>query len=469
MKGISRSSDAIAATMGTAGSNAILEDMRNPGYMVSNDGASILERIRFADPLEDLGRKILAEAVGRSNKANGDGSSTATLLTASILSEGMKHLTEASPMEIKRSLEACLPLIEESLKSQRKELIDKEGNIDLKLLEQVATISAEDESIGKMMADIYSKIGKEGVVTLEPSKTTTDSYEVGTGIKIDGATYASRYMCDANGNDFTYQATMNEPLVLLAHSKITAQSEMEKLISEMQSQGIKELVVFCNEMDAPLLNSFIMARALQTLGMRFLVIKIPTVFNDLWWEDLEKASGGRIISPASGIKMKDVGMQFLGKFGKITVTREDTFIDGIQDLSKHLMALKVEGSEESLARVARLNTKTARYYVGGHSESSLAYRRLKTEDSVCSAYSALEEGVLVGGGIACRNVIQNLPTTIGGKILAQALRKPFEQIVKNASTNLQEIESKLKNSTDGFNSKKWISRKSGRKGHRKCL
>ncbi len=455
MRGISRASNAIAITMGTSGSNSILEDIRTPGYLVSNDGASILERIHFTDPLEELGRKILVESVGRANKSSGDGSSTATLLTSSILEEGMKHLTEASPMEIKRSLEACLPLIEESLKSQRKELVDKDGNIDFTLLKQVASISAEDESIGEMIVEIYRAIGKEGVINLEPSKDTKDSFNIGTGIKIEGATYASRYMCDANGNDFIYQATINEPLVLLAYSKITAQSEMEKLISEMQSQGIKELVVFCNEMDAPILNSFIMARAPQTLGMRFLVIKIPTVFNDLWWEDLEKASGGRIISPASGIKMKDVGMQFLGKFGKITVTREDTFIDGIQDLSKHLMALKVEGSEESLARVARLNTKTARYYVGGHSESSLAYRRLKTEDAVNSAWCAMQNGILPGGGLALQNAsvdILKKREGVGSDILTKALSDPIAQIIRNAGDDYLNVCEEMTTEI-GFNSK----------------
>lgn len=456
MRGVQRASDAIAITMGTSGANAILEDIRSPGYMVSNDGASILERIRFADPIEELGRKILAEAVGRANKASGDGSSTATLLTASILSEGVKHIGETAPMEIKKSLEDCLPLIEVSLKSQRKELVDKEGSIDFKLLEQTAAISAEDEGIGKMIAEIYKSIGKDGVINWEPSKTTEDSFTIGTGIKIDGATYASRYMCDFVNGDYTTQATIENPRVLLAKSKITSQNEMEKLIGEMQNEGLKDLVIFCDEMEAPILNSFILARAPQTLGIRFLVIKMPTVFNDLWWEDLEKASGGRIISPASGIKMRDAKMEFLGSFGKITVNREDTFIDGIQDLSNHLMALKVEDTEESRARVARLNTKTARYYVGGHSESGLAYRRLKVEDSINSAWSAMQNGILPGGGIALANASHELGgDNVGKLILQSALTQPFNQIVKNSgkSIDFDEIGKLKPNRNKGFNSR----------------
>lgn len=455
MSGIKRSSDIVAITMGTSGSNSILEDIRTPGYMVSNDGASILERIRFADPLEEMGRKILIEAVGRANKASGDGSSTASVLTAAILEEGMKHIGETAPMEIKRSLEACIPIIEESLKAQKKELVDKDRNIDFKLLEQTATISAEDETIGKMIAEIYKHIGKDGIINWEPSKDTNDSYTVGTGIKIDGATYASRYMCDQlPSGEYTYQATIENPLVLLAKSKITSQSEMEKLIGELMNSGKKDLVIFCDEMDSPILNSFILARAPQTLGIRFLVIKVPTVFNDVWWEDLEKASGGRIISPSSGIQMRDAKMEFLGKFGKITVNRDDTFIDGIEDISKHIMALKVDGTDESLARVARLNTNTARYYVGAHSESGLAYRRLKVEDAINSAWSAMQNGILPGGGLALLNASgeDTLPSTVGGKILQRALSTPAEQIVKNAGFNVEETLD-LMGDEEGFDSR----------------
>lgn len=440
MNGISRSATAVGGTLGTSGKNGLIETFANPNFFPTNDGITILGSIRFEDPLEEMGRKILYEAVSRTNNKNGDGSSTCTVLCASILEEGMKHLSEASVMEIQKSLQDCIPIIEESLKSQRKEIVDKEGNIDFRLLEQVATVSSEDPAVGKMIAEIYSKIGKDGIINWESSKDTKDSYTIGTGIKIDGATYASRYMCDADGNNFTYQATIENPLVLLAFSKITAQSEMEKLIGELVEKGVKDLVIFCNEMDAPILNSFIMARAPQTLGIRFLVIKMPTVFNDLWWEDLEKASGGRVISPASGIRMKDVGMQFLGKFGKITVNRDDTFIDGIEDLSNHLMGLKVDGSDESLARVSRLNTKTARYYVGANSESTLRQKRDKVEDSINSAWSAMQNGILPGGGIALLNAAKELDgKLIGDQILMQALCSPWRQIVENSGYETSKV------------------------------
>ena len=399
MKGILRSAEAVGGTLGSAGKNALLEDFASPFHHPTNDGISILGAIHFADPLEEMGRSILYEAVSRTNKKNGDGSSTCTVICAAILTEGLKHLEEAQPMDIKRSLEECLPLIEESLKSQRKEIVDKEGNIDFDLLEQCATISAESSEIGHMVREIYEKIGKDGVVSWESSKTGNDHFEIGTGIKIDGATYASRWMCDDDGGGPGTQAILENPYVLLGHDKITSEKELEKVYGELIGQGFKELVIFCNEMDEMVLSSLTQARlpnSQRGVGFRFLVIKMPVVFNDMWWEDLQKASGGRLINRASGIKMKDVGIDFLGKFGRITATQTDTLIDGIEDLSKHALALKVDGSDMALARAARLNTKTARYFVGGMSDSTLRQRRDKVEDAVNSAWCAMQNGISAG-------------------------------------------------------------------------
>ena len=463
MNGVRKASEAVGQTLGTSGKNSLIEAFAAPFHYPTNDGVSILGAIRFADPLEEMGRRVLFESVNRANRANGDGSSTTCVLTAEILEEGMKHLEEASPMEIQKSLEACIPIIEESLKSQRKEIVDKDGNIDFKLLEQVATVSSESNEVGRMIANIYSKIGKDGIINWESSKTNEDSFTIGTGIKIDGATYLSRYMCDFVAGEYTNQATVENPLVLLAKSKITAQGEMEKLIAELMDKGVKDLVIFCDEMEAPILNSFIMARAPQTLGIRFLVIKMPVVFNDLWWEDLEKASGARIIGPASGIKMRDVKMEFLGHFGKITVNREDTFIDGIKDLSNHLMGLKVDGSDEALARVARLNTKTARYYVGANSESTLRQKRDKVEDAINSAWSAMQNGIVAGGGLALSHASESLlngnDTPVGAPILEVAMKKPIGQIIKNSGASEEDIMGGIaleyleRGGTKGYNSK----------------
>lgn len=461
MRGIKKISDAVAVTMGSAGKNSLLEDFARPHFHPTNDGFSIAAAIQLADPMENLGASILKEAINRANRNSGDGSSSTCLLCSSVLEEGIKHLGEASPMDIKRSLEDCVPLIEESLKSQRK-MIVKDGIIDFKLLEQVAAISAEDPAIGKMIAEIYSHIGPEGIVSWDSSKTSNDSYTIGSGIKIEGATYASRWMCDDENGGPGTQATMENPYVILADSKITSETELEKVYSELIGQGIKELVIFCNEMDEPVLRSFTVARLPNSqggVGFRFLVIKMPVVFNDLWWEDLEKASGGRVINRASGIKMKDVNMSFLGRFGRITVTATDTLVDGIKDLTTHILALKVDGSDESLARAARLNTKTARYLVGALSDSTLRQKRDKVEDAVNSAWCAMQNGILPGGGVALVNAAKILPVNVGGEIMRKALKTPMKQIMSNAGYFDKEKdkqdwhETYNTNQTNGFNSK----------------
>jgi chaperonin GroEL len=172
IKGIKRCASAVGGTMGTSGYNAIIQAIEQPGHFATNDGATILESIRFADPLEEMGRKILLEAVKRANKQSGDGSSTTTVLCAAIIEEGLKQLDKASPLEIKRSLESCIPLIEESINKQKREITVNEVG-------QVASISAEDEKIGAMIQEIYQQIGKDGIIHWDISKTFEDNYTIG--------------------------------------------------------------------------------------------------------------------------------------------------------------------------------------------------------------------------------------------------------------------------------------------------
>jgi chaperonin GroEL len=452
MRGVQRAADAVGVTLGTGGSNSLIEAIQNPGFYTTNDGISILASIRFEDTLEEMGRRILFEAVSRANKSSGDGSSTTCVLTAAILEEGLKHIGETSPMEIKRSLEACIPLIEKSINEQKKELV-KDGVIDFKLLKQVAEISAEDEGIGKMIAEIYEKIGAEGLISWEASKTPDDWYSIGTGLKIEGATYVSPYMCDMAGTNFKNEATLENPLILLARRKISSQADLENLVMTLVNQQRKGLVIFVDEVEPLMINSFVLARAPQKLGMRILVIKMPVILNDEWWVDLAHATGATVIDEASGIKLKKVQMEHLGRVAKIKVDTEATYLDGIKDFTKleqgsgmvfdYIKSLQEDGSDDALRRIARLNTKTAIYHVGAHSESALAYRRLKTEDALNAAQVALQNGIVVGGGLALSHASEALlngnDTTIGATILDLAMKKPIETIIRNTGANSDDV------------------------------
>lgn len=446
MSGIKKVSNAVGITMGTSGKNSLIEAEQRPGFLITNDGFYIANSIRLADSLETMGQKQLIEAINRANKSSGDGSSTTCVLTSSILEEGAKHLDEASPMEIKRSLEACIPIIEASILKNKKD-------ITVDNLAPVVSISAEDEEIGNRIQEIYQKIGPKGVIQWDLSKTPEDSYSLGEGLTVHGATYVSRYMCELTDQGFTTQVRLKNPKILLAHKKITSMNDLDGLSQTLFKQDIKELAVFCDDISPDVVNGLIQAR--QQVGFRVVVIKMPILWADQWWEDLSEATGAKVIDAASGIKLRNVTPQYLGTVEHLNVDKEDAQIDGIKDLTTYLLALKVDGSDEALQRAERLNTKTARYFVGAHSESALAYRRLKVEDAISAASCALDNGVVAGGGVALLRAVFDLSQkTVGEKILGVALQKPIRQIVSNTGNEFPQLQyDNISLSSMGFDSK----------------
>lgn len=432
MNGVKRIAHAVGGTMGTAGSNAIIEAMESPGHLMTNDGATILDSIVFADPIEDMGRKILREAVSRANKASGDGSSTACVLTAAILEEGSK--AEGHKMDIKRSLEECLPAIEASIKAQTKYLIDENGALDYTALEQVATISAEDPAIGQHIAEIYTKIGKTGIIHWDISKTAEDSYAIGSGITVEGAGWLSPYMCDADTTgQSTGQIRIKNPSILITKQKISSANDLGDIAQALNGKEIKDLVVFADDIDPLVVPDLIKTRMMR--GFRIVIVKMPVLWKGEWFEDLSIATGAVIVDAAAGLPLKSANLASLGSCANIVITKGETFLDGLADMTKHIADLDSVGDDDSKLRASRLNTKTARYFVGAQSDSALSYRRLKVEDAISAAYQALNGGIVAGGGVALRNVALELaenPDNVGAKILKKALLAPMRQIMTNA-------------------------------------
>lgn len=424
MSGIKKAAEAVGGTMGTGGSNALIEAIESPGHLATNDGATILSSIRFADPIEEMGRKILLEAVSRANKQSGDGSSTTTVLTAAIIKEGVQYLVNNSPMDIKRSLDACIEILEKALTEQSK-------SIELNEVHKVATISAEDPAIGLLIEEIYTKIGKDGIIHWDISKTTEDRYTIGSGITIEGAGYLSPYMCDIDEKTGTYinQARWKNAKVLLVRQKISSAADFNTLFKTLYDKEIKEVVVFCDEIEATVIPDLIQTRMVR--GFKTLVVKMPVIWKDHWYEDLAIATGATIIDQNAGITLKTMTEEHLGHVDNIVVSKDDTFIDGIKDVTAHVKALEEDGTDESKLRAARLNTKTARLYIGAGSDSALSYKRLKIEDAISASWQALQGGVVPGGGVALIDCIDTLPDTVGGEILKQALTAPARQIASN--------------------------------------
>lgn len=429
--GIDKVSHAVGSTMGTGGNNSIIEAIESPGHLLTNDGYTIANSIVLSDPIEDMGRKILLESINRANKLSGDGSSTTCVLTSAIINEGLKHTKDHHPMDIKRSLEDCLPLIEENVEKNT-QYIYKDDSLDLTRLEQVATISAEDETIGKTITEIYTKIGNKGLIYWDVSKTSEDSYTIGNGLTIDGAGYISPYMCDATeSGQNTNQIRLKDPQILITKQKIVSASEFNEVAAQLFADEIKDLVVFADDFDPLVVPDLVKTRMVR--GFRIIIVKMPTLWKDWWYEDLALATGAKIIDPSAGLPMKELKREHLGKCSNLIITKDETFIDGIQDVSKAIAEYEALDSDDGRLRASRLNTKTARYYVGAHSDSALSYRRLKVEDAIGAAYQALNGGIVAGGGVALSQCVDNFDDeNVGQRILRQALHAPMAQIAINA-------------------------------------
>lgn len=442
--GISKCADAVGSTMGTSGANVIIEAVETPGHLVTNDGATILEHIHFVDPIENMGKNILMEAVHKANKQSRDGSSTTTVLTRAILEEGMRAETVASKMDIKRSLEECIPIIENAITEIKKDITVEE-------VSTVATIAAEDAEIGNLIQEIYKKIGKDGIIYWDISKTTEDTYKIGEGITISDCGFYSPYMCDVlpNGQNANYIKIKN-PSILVVKQKISKAQEFNEIASRLNSEGINDLVVFCDEID-PLVVPDLLKTRLEK-GFRIVLVKMPTLWKDEWYDDVAVTSGATIIDPIAGKFLKDAMVKDVGSYENILITKDEVYVDGIESVENHIAQLREEGTEQAENRIARLNTKTARLFLGAHSESALSYKRLKVEDAIGAAYQALQGGIVPGGGATLAHIAGKMPVTVGGNILQAALKAPAKQIAKNAGYPDMEIGNDYING-NGFDTK----------------
>lgn len=433
MAGIDKTVDAVKHTLGAKGTNALLQTLDYPYTLATSDGISIIEAIHLEDPIENMGASLVKENSGRHNRISGDGSTSTAVLLQAILHEAAK-ITDVAPVEIMDSLNAALPDILKAIDEQTKPItVDDVGKI--------AAIAARDEGIGNLIQEIYQQIGKDGILYPDVSKTFEDSYTIGKGVKIDGAGFASPYMADVDENQrFLPIAQFKNPKILITKQKITSPNDLERLSASLYSSEIKELVVFCDDIDSNVLTPLVMTRASKS-GFRFLVIKMPVLWKDWWFEDLAKMTGATIIDPSAGVSFKTMNASHLGTVGNISVDKEDTYLDGIADMGAYVEELMVKADDENKIRAARLNTKTARLFVGAHSDAMLSYRRLRVEDARNSAYLALHHGIVAGGGLALFKVAQQMHAEkVGGFILTNALEAPLRQIMTNAGASKGDME-----------------------------
>ncbi len=418
MTGIHIAANLVKGTLSGVGYNVILEEPVYPGHRVTNDGISILRKIQLPDKLHQLGVNLLKEASEKSNSESGDGTTTAAVLTQAILEEGMK-VTDVSPMEIKKSLDECLPIINAALDSQKKDITTAD-------IRAIALISSESEELADMLQKIYLEIGTEGIVEVETSTLPITSYEITEGVRLRGAGFTYPYMVnDEKGRAAVYE----NPKILITKQKIGSAMEADALIKRIFEMGFQSIVIFCDEIDLGASQHF--AKAHMEGGFKALIIKAPTLWKDWLFEDFAKITGATIIDRMNSLSLKTFHPSHLGTCGKITTTKDETRVVGIQDITKHIESLK-DDTDESVIRVSWLQTKAAILKLGANTETELSHLKDKAEDARHACYLALNGGIVPGGGMALSNVTNQLTGTIGGSILKIALMSPLNQIITNA-------------------------------------
>lgn len=422
--GANKVADAVKGTLGAAGYNALLEHTLPPYAITTNDGVSIAKSIYLADPYENLGASLMKEIASKADKVSNDGTTTAITLAQAIIQEGMK--VKVSPMQLKRSLESCIGLVETALEVQSRA-------IGIEEIGTVATISAEDHTIGSLIQEIYSHIGKDGIIFNDASRDYKDSYTLDRGVHIMDCGMSSPFMADmSQEGQLLSTAEIKNPAIILTRQKINSVKDLESIGTILAAAGKKELVIFADEFEGTVVNDLVLTRVKG--GIRTLLVKLPILWQDWWLEDIAKLTGATLVDPAQGLFLKDFKASMLGTCGSILTDKENTFLDGTLDVMDHVQSLMEKGDDDSKLRAARLNKRTAKYHVGALSEQALKYRKDKVVDALGTAYQALHGGIVAGGGIPfvnCSRMLAELDT-VGAKILKKALVAPFHQIVNNA-------------------------------------
>jgi chaperonin GroEL len=441
-KGINTLSNAVTATLGPNGRNVLYTD----GHAVysTKDGVTVAKSISIADPVESLGVELIKQASIKTAEAAGDGTTTATLLAQEMVNAGLKHLNnDANAVEIKRGIDTAVKEVVNNLRHKISEKISSEEQ-----LKQVATISANnDPEIGELIATSMEKVGREGVVFIEESKTGETFLEVVEGMQFDRG-YKSPYFVTDNNN---MSCTLNDALVLIADKRFTQIKELLPILEAVSTQN-KSLLIVAEDIDGEALATLIVNKMRGTINV--CAVKAPD-FGDrrkLILEDLAILTGGQVFSTDKGMKLDKFSWDWFGGARVVTINKENTtIIDGkgseekidgrINELQFQIEKAQSPYEREKLQeRLAKLVGGVAIIHVGGNTEAELKEKKDRVDDALNATKAAIEEGIVPGGGAALLHAREVLETnSIGSKIVYEACGKPFEIILKNAGYSDQDI------------------------------
>ena len=455
-KGVNQLADTVKITLGPKGRNVVL-DKKFGAPLITNDGVTIAKEIELEDPFENMGAQLVKEVSTKTNDVAGDGTTTATLLAQAIIREGLKNLAAgANPMVMKKGIAKAAAAAIEAMKANSQKV---NGSDDIA---RVGTVSSGDETIGKLIAEAMEKVGHDGVITIEESKTAETSSEVVEGMEFDRG-YITPYMVTDTEK---MVAELDDALILITDKKISNIQELLPILEQVVQSG-KKLLIIAEDVEGDALSTLIVNRLRGTLNV--VCVKAPG-FGDRRKEmlqDIAILTGGEVISADVGLELKEAQMNMLGSARQVKVTKENTTIVNGAGSSEEIKArigqiksqIEVTTSdydkEKLQERLAKLAGGVAVIKVGAATEVEMKEKKLRIEDALNATRAAVEEGIVAGGGTAYLNAIPAVEALLsktegdektGVQIIARALTAPVKQIAANAGIDGAVVLAKIQES-----------------------
>ncbi|MDO9087543.1 MAG: chaperonin GroEL [Anaerolineaceae bacterium] len=440
--GIDVVANAVATTLGPKGRNVAL-DRKFGSPTITHDGVTVAKEIELADPFENMGAQLLKEAATKTNDIAGDGTTTSTVLAHAMVTEGLKTLAAgANPMLLKRGIEAASKMVADEIRSQAIEIREKNE------IANVATISAQDRSIGELIADVMDKVGKDGVITVEESKGLEFEQEYVEGMQFDRGYISPYFVTDAEH----MEAVISEPYILIHDKKISAAADIVPVLEKMVQVGKRDLVIISEDIDGEALATLVLNKIRGMINV--LAVKAPG-FGDrrkAMLQDIATLTGAQVISEETGRKLETTTVADLGRAEKVVADKDNTTIVGGKGdeagIKGRIDQIKVEidkttsdyDREKLQERLAKLAGGVAIIRVGAATETELKEKKHRVEDALSATRAAVEEGIVPGGGVALINAIHVLDDLkmqyddeqTGVNIVRKSLEVPMRRITENA-------------------------------------
>ncbi len=460
LAGVEKLAKAVKITLGPKGRNVVL-DKKYGSPMVTNDGVTIAKEIELPDPFENMGAQMVKEVSTKTNDVAGDGTTTATLLAEAIIKEGLRNLTAgANPMHLKLGIEKAVKKVKEVLSDMAVQVGDSKEKIA-----QVASISAQSEEVGELIADMMEMVGNDGVIQVEESQTMGLDKEVVEGMQFDSGYISAYFITDPSRMEAVYE----DPKILITDKKISSVQELLPLLEKVAQAGRKELVIIAEDVDGEALATLVLNKLRGVFSI--LAVKAPG-FGDRrkdMLKDIAILTGGTLITEEVGLKLENAELSHLGEARRIVADKEKTtLIDGKgnkKDIEARVKELKVVLSktdsdfdkEKIQERLAKLSGGVGVIKVGAATEIELKERKHRIEDALNATRAAVEEGIVPGGGVALLLAAKELETlkshdadeATGIKIIKNVLSAPLLQIAQNAGKDGAVVVDKVMNSKAG--------------------